>query len=305
MRKRAMMLLTALCGAVLIWRGGECAAAAREAVGLCLQTVIPSLFPFFVVSSLLVELGAGELLGWLLRGMMRPLFGLGRGGAAALALGALGGYPVGARTLGELYRRGEVSREEAEQLLAFCNNSGPGFILGICGGAVFRSAEVGIWLYLIHIAAALMTGILLRRNIPFAAAAPLRRRENPRFAAVFPLAVGRAFAGIGNVCSFVILFAVPGRLLGTLPAMRAASPCVRSVLCGAVELTGGITALPCSAAGFVCCALLLGWGGASVHAQTLAVLDGSGLSVRRYFIGKALHAALSAAIAAIVCRYIF
>ena len=63
------------------------AEAARDALALCAQTVIPSLFPFFVLSSLLVSCGAGEILSSLLAPLMRPLFGLSGAGAAALALG--------------------------------------------------------------------------------------------------------------------------------------------------------------------------------------------------------------------------
>lgn len=103
------------------------AAAAREGVALCLQTVLPSLFPFFVLSSLLVQSDVPRLLSRAMAGVMYPLFGVSGAGASALILGLLGGYPVGARTVAELYGRGEIAREEAEQLLAFCNNSGPGF----------------------------------------------------------------------------------------------------------------------------------------------------------------------------------
>lgn len=127
------------------------ATAAREGVALCLQTVLPSLFPFFVLSSLLVQSDVPRLLSRAMAGVMYPLFGVSGAGASALILGLLGGYPVGARTVAELYGRGEIGREEAEQLLAFCNNSGPGFFLGVCGTAVFGSARAGAYLYLIHV----------------------------------------------------------------------------------------------------------------------------------------------------------
>ena len=190
LRSAAALLFPVFFGAALLLFPDVSAAAAREGVVLCLQTVLPSLFPFFVLSSLLVQSDVPRLLSRAMAGVMYPLFGVSGAGASALILGLLGGYPVGARTVAELYGRGEIAREEAEQLLAFCNNSGPGFFLGVCGTAVFGSARAGAYLYLIHVGAALVTGILLRRDLglprrkavsrqraPFDLAAALRRAK--------------------------------------------------------------------------------------------------------------------------------
>ncbi len=287
-------LVLLLCAAALSVRTQACSQAAREAVRLCMETVIPSLFPFMVLSSLLVACGTAAALGRRLRGLCGALFGLSGAGAGALALGLVGGYPVGARCAAELVRGGGLSREEGERLLAFCNNAGPGFILGMCGTAAFHRARAGAWLYLVHVLAALLTGVLLRRHGAVPAAQPGRMPEKPLSHALGP-AVRASCAGMGTVCGFVVLFAVLLRMAegvtGTLP------PLWRALLAGTIELTSGVLSLPDTRAGFVCCAALLGWGGLSVHAQTLAMLEGSGLRARRYFLGKLLHALLSAVLA--------
>lgn len=184
LRGAAARLFPVFFGAALLLFPDVSAAAAREGVALCLQTVLPSLFPFFVLSSLLVQSDVPRLLSRAMAGVMYPLFGVSGAGASALILGLLGGYPVGARTVAELYGRGEIAREEAEQLLAFCNNSGPGFFLGVCGTAVFGSARAGAYLYLIHVGAALVTGVLLRATSACRAGRPFRgsarRSTSPR-----------------------------------------------------------------------------------------------------------------------------
>ena len=162
LKNAALALLLAAFAAALLLFPSEAAEAARQSVQLCLQTVLPALFPFFVLSSLLVACGGAQVFGRALEPFMRPLFHLSGAGAAALALGLVGGYPVGARTAAELYRGGCLPRKEAERLLAFCSNAGPGFILGICGGAVLQSARAGAYLYLVHVASALLTGVALR-----------------------------------------------------------------------------------------------------------------------------------------------
>ena len=285
-RDRLPLLAVLCCFSALLLLPEVSAQAARDAMLLCAQTLIPSLFPFFVLSSLLIACGASELLSALLSPLMRPLFGLSGAGAAALALGLCGGYPVGARTAAELVENGALSRDEGERLLAFCNNAGPGFLLGVCGASVFSSSRV---------AAALCAGLLICRALPPVphGTYPHKSAKAQRFSTAFPAAVQNALTGCLNVSAFVVFFTVLARLLlHFLPEAFASSlPC--ALLLGFLELTSGVLSLPCSRAGFLSCAALLGWGGMSVHFQTRSMLAASPLSARYYLKGKVLQALLS------------
>lgn len=57
-----------------------------------------------------------------------------------------------------------MTRGEAERLLAFCNNSNPVFLISVLGAGVFGSVRTGVWLWLIHILSALLTGLVFRRS---------------------------------------------------------------------------------------------------------------------------------------------
>ena len=103
--------LALLCAVLALMRWPqESMAAARDGLALCGNVIIPSLFPFFVLSSLVVELGMSRYLGRLLEGVMAPLFRVGGACSSALALGFVGGYPVGARTAIALYENGQCSK---------------------------------------------------------------------------------------------------------------------------------------------------------------------------------------------------
>ena len=280
-RDRLPLLAVLCCFSALLLLPEVSAQAAQDAMLLCAQTLIPSLFPFFVLSSLLIACGASELL--------------------------CGGYPVGARTAAELVENGALSQEEGERLLAFCNNAGPGFLLGVCGAGVFSSSRAGAALYLIHVAAALCAGLLICRALPPAphGTYPHKSAKAQRFSTAFPTAVQNALTGCLNVSAFVVFFTVLARLLlHFLPVAFASSlPC--ALLLGFLELTSGVLALPCSRAGFLSCAALLGWGGLSVHCQTLSVLAASPLSARYYLKGKALQSLLSLLLALPALPFLF
>jgi len=289
--------------------------AGRDGLQLCFNVIIPSLFPFFVLSSLVVELGMARYLGKLLEGIMEPLFHVGGVCASALILGFIGGYPVGARTAINLYEKGLCSRTEAERLLAFCNNSGPAFILGVVGTGVFASGKIGLLLYLTHMAASVCVGILFRfykaGEFP-----PSRRRSPPsfqatRFTAAFTGSVRSCFQSVLNICAFVVFFTVAIRLLFLSGVMTALARTLAALLLplgldqswaeklltGVLEISSGVTSLTGDGAlaGRVSmAAFMLGWAGLSVHCQVLSFVGDSGLSPWTYLVGKVLHGAFAA-----------
>ena len=290
MRRRILPTLGLLgVMALLLLCSADAAQAVRDALALCAQSVIPALFPFFVVSSLFIDLGCAAVLGRSLAPIMHRLFGVSGAGGTAFLLGIIGGYPVGGRTAGELYRSGQCEREECERLLAFCNNAGPSFILGIAGLGCFGSVIVGAWLYLIHVGAAVMVGLLFR-STSRQMGRP-EKTETPRWADALIQAVRGGAMSMVNICAFVVFFLVILRLFSRFTGIQ------HGAILGIVEMTNGILRLANDRRGFIWAAGLLGWGGLSVHCQTAAVLSGSGLSLKRYFIGKALQAAISMAAA--------
>ena len=97
-RKTVLCLLAALGLAALLADAEGVRRGVAEALALCGGTVIPSQFLFLAASSLLVSLGVGEVLAPRLEFLMWPLFRVDGAGAAALILGLVGGYPIGART---------------------------------------------------------------------------------------------------------------------------------------------------------------------------------------------------------------
>lgn len=295
--------------------------SAQEGLALCANVIIPSLFPFFVLSALAVELGMAQHLGRLLEGIMRPLFRVDGVGACALVLGFVGGYPVGARTAISLYRSGQLSRIQTQRLLAFCNNSGPAFILGVVGAGVFSSSRVGLLLYLVHMAASVCVGILFRF---YGGREPIRQRPSGdtavrtvRFSSAFTTAVTQAVSSILSICAFVVLFAVVVRLLTLSGALALPARLLAAIahplgvderqatllLSGLLEVTSGITSLSSNSAAHVSmAAFMLGWAGLSVHCQVLSFLADSDLSSGTYLAGKALHGALCALFTGLLAR---
>ena len=299
MKKRGRTdLFLILCG-ILIWFLTDAArirAEAGEALVLCGKSVIPALFPFLVVSSLLVSLGFGEWLSPYLGGLMAPLFRLPGLASSALVLGLVGGYPIGAQTAADLYRQRLLTRQETERLLSFCNNSNPVFLISVLGVGVFGRVQTGVWLWLIHVLSALLVGLLFRGHGKNAD----RRRPPPipcravSLPAALVAAVRNSAVGMLSVCAFVTLFYVVAAPLEALGGRLGPA------LVGMVELFSLTPLLTPDFFGFVLAAGCAGWGGLSVLCQTAAVLDGTDLTLRPCLLGKLIQGLLAALLAAFV-----
>lgn len=283
--------------ALLLVRSAVAGEAVRRGLTLCARSVVPALFPYFVVSGLFTSLGFAEGVGRRLAPVTEHLFGVGGAGASALFLGLLGGYPVGGRTAGQLYRAGRLEKDEAQRLLAFCNNAGPSFILGVVGLGCFQSLRAGVLLYVIHALSAVLVGVLQKKKGRPRRSAPRPLSPPEKILPAFIRSVQDSAGAMVRICGFVVFALVVQALLAELTGIT------HPAALGFIELTGGVVRLGSSPSDFVWAATLLGWGGLSVHGQTAAVLAGTGLRMDRYFLGKLLQAAVSAVLAYMTVRF--
>lgn len=93
--------------------------------------MVPTLFPFMVISSMMIYTGMDIYLTRLLKPVLKPLFTCSTNGLYAVFMGFLCGFPMGAKVICDLLKNQKITRTEAEYLLAFCNNIGPTYFLGI------------------------------------------------------------------------------------------------------------------------------------------------------------------------------
>jgi sporulation integral membrane protein YlbJ len=292
---------------LIILRAEDVILYARDAMKMCYEIIIPTLFPFFICSSLLIYSGFGSVMAKLTSKIMRPLFNVPPSGAAAFVLGIISGFPVGSITCVQLYKSGALSKSEAERLLAFCNNSGPLFIIGSVGVAIYGKLSYGLILYLIHILTSLAVGIIFRsynKNKHNSPPLVLTTNEMP-LGEVVSLSLSNASGNILSVCFCIIFFSSVCRvLLSLVPLSNFADAAAN----GLFEFSTGIlktSMLDISLyKKFLTTSFILGFSGLSVHFQVMSVTAQSGLSLKPYILGKLLHSTLALLVSAVVFRFL-
>ncbi|HEY0828240.1 MAG TPA: nucleoside recognition domain-containing protein, partial [Bacilli bacterium] len=136
--------------------------AAVRGVAIWWDVLFPALFPFFVISEMMLGFGIVHFIGTLLDPMMRPLFRVPGIGGFVMAMGFASGYPVGARLTSQIWEQKLVNREEGERLVSFTTTSDPIFLIGAVAIGFFHDASLAAILAVTHYGAAVVVAFIMR-----------------------------------------------------------------------------------------------------------------------------------------------
>ncbi len=326
-------LLVAFFNVLIILFPQDILAASRDGLSLWFNNVLPSLTPFIIGTNILTGLGFVNFLGTLLEPLMYPLFGVPGCGGYALVTGMMSGYPVGAKTVASLSQTGQLEKHEAQRLIAFCNNSGPLFMLGAVGNGMFSSTSVGYFLMISHYISAILTGFIFKfykynnkrkslntRNLFMQAVKNMsvaRHKTNKGFGEILAISVKNAMETVTAIGGFIILFCVLVKIIEVTELMYWVLFAVRPIIqffnidaelfkgffSGLIEVTNGcrqISLLSFSKTQLLLTVFIISFGGFSIFAQSVSFIAGTEINVFIYFISKIIQAAISAGVAFII-----
>lgn len=295
LKKILTVLLLSVFVLALLILPDRFSAAVSEGVSLCLRSVVPSLFLFLCAAGLIREL---RLFGRLTRrtgALLRPLH-LPPTVMPCLLLGAVCGFPVGAKEICAARQERSLTAKQASYALSLCSGASPAFLGAFVGERLFGSAGLGLLIWGISLLCSLLVNALICRHA--LTGEPTKGQFSPMTALppLFPAllsAIRGAARTLFSVCALIVFFSsVSSVLAGLLPYL---SDHLSALLFGLIEMTGGIALLaapsPLAAA---LCAGLTTFGGLSITAQTMLFAKSAGLSLRPYLWGRALSALLAA-----------
>ena len=295
--------------------------ASKNGLVLWANSVVPSLFPFFVATELLSYTNFTYYLGKCLNKFMRPIFNIRGEGGFAFIMGMISGYPIGAKIAANFREQNICSKEECERLLSFTNNSGPLFIVGTVGISLFGNSTIGFLLLITHILSSLTVGIIFRfwkynSKIKYTESCNLKTNSEIKLSELGNI-IGKSISSSINtillIGGFVVIFSVILSILKSTHLLDLLSSCINPILnflqipstfstgiiSGILELTNGLNII-CNipqkqlSINIILASFVLGFGGFSVLLQVWSTISKTDLSIKPYIYGKLLQACLSA-----------
>ena len=301
-----------LCSALLILflRDSDvCFSEMKRGLSVCAGVLVPTLFPYMIISEILVRADLGYYFGKCLDKPMRYLFGIGGSGAGALALGVICGFPIGAKTAAALYSRGELTKEDCEKLLSFCNYPSAPFVVFAVGKKLLGNTALGLFIYTVNVISGLLFGVIFkgkrRKKPPRTTQTKMAHRSS--FFKIFTDSVASAASAVISVCALVTFFTCAVGCLSAIDIINNA-PILKALLFSFFELTSGAAAcaaLSSRASAAILTAAAVGWSGLSVLMQIYSscVTESGTPSLLPYLGSKLFSTAICALSTAIALRF--
>lgn len=280
----------------------------RKGMTVCAYTVIPSVFPFMVLSEILLTCPVDNARHSFLDALCRKTLALPKSGLLIIVLGLLCGFPIGARCAAEAYKSGQLTKEEAERILAVSANPSPAFLLGAVGISMRGNRNFGWALFGCLGVLSLLSALLLAKRgkktgTTGLCSAPRSVPKNSWRTVVD--AIKKAAQSMLTVCAFILFFTAIAGCVELVASRFGLSQEWCALASAFLELSGGAAAareLSSPWLSVAITALAAGWSGCCVHCQILSVCEDSKLSLKTYFSVKPVQGVLCALSMLLLCK---
>lgn len=298
-RSFLIICLLSIITLLLITYSKEVIESVSFSISIWKENLFPSLFPFFVVSNLLIEYGFIELLGKYFGGLMPILFGLPKEASFILFISMISGFPSSAKYTSRLVHEGVLTKEEGEQILTFTHFSNPLFILGFIGTSLLHNKTLALVILFCHISSNLMIGFLSKRKGPKKEEKKSQKnlstkKKTSSLGSIFSKSIMDSLNTMFLLLGVVTCFLVLTTLLQSLIPMSTST---KILLSGLLEMTQGIKlvgelSIPLFLKGLSILSFI-SFGGFSIHMQVLSFISEEHLKYFPYFWGRILQVILA------------
>lgn len=271
------------------------------------NNIFPSLFPFFVLSEILINYGFIELVGELFKPVMNKFFKVKGVGAFVFIMSLVSGFPSNSKYVRELYLKGLITEREGTKLLTFTHFSNPLFILGTVSILFLNNKEVGLLILLCHYLGNFFVGLAFRNycvsnredtHVSLKRAIinmHKKRMENNR-----PFGVVVSDALMNGINTLLLIFGVVTLFLVITTIIDnniSLSSYYQSILNGIVEMTQGLKYvslldIPLKIKGTLS-VFIISFGGISVHMQIISILSDTKIKYFPFLVARIIHSLVS------------
>lgn len=275
---------------------------AKEGLLLWFNTIIPTLFPFILITNLLRELDGIKFFQKIFGHFIQKLFKTFPNSSYPVIAGLLCGYPIGAKTIADTYDGGYITLEEANYLLTFCNNPSPMFIINfIILTNLKDTALIVPFFIIIYLSTYLSAKIHYfyywhkKSSIKVKPQDIIKAAEySEDKSGFFDRCIIDSFELLCKIGGYLMLFSIFNQYISSIPILNETH---KIIISGILEQTTGLAKLGQSTLDItikiVLSITITCFGGLAITAQTYSVIHNKGLSIKKYLIGKILNAFLA------------
>ena len=254
--------------------------------------LFPSIFPFFVLASLLLELGIATKISNKLNPIFKRLFHVECNSSFIILVSIISGFPSGSKYVVESYKNKTINKTTANYLLTFTHFANPLFILGTCG-LILNSLSLAYKILIIQIISNLILGIILRPK-EIISSKKINNYQNKSFLEALPKAINDAIKLLLFMLGSITFFMFFSKLLTSFLSLN---PFFETIITGILDMTSGISLVPSiNTTNYIRGLIVLTFitfGSFSVHLQVLNNIKEEDLEYKYFFFGRIIETSIA------------
>lgn len=274
------------------------------ALNIWVKNLIPTLFPFFVISDVLINYNFTAYIPSFFKKLCKSLFNITDNMITILILSIISGFPSNARNTRTLYDKGMISLDEANHILIFSHFSNPLFILTTVAVFFFGNKDVGWILLISHYLSNFLLGIMFKKYFKHKNLVNEVSDMKLDFGNVFVGAIRKSIDTVLLICGIVVIFMMLSSIVNDVFSFNIYNS---MIVKGILEITIGIEALGKLGVSLIYKAVIascfLAFGGLSVHMQVMSQITETDIKYRYFFIGRLFQMILSGGITYLICLF--
>lgn len=288
------VLFLVITATLLLTFGKQATTGALKGIYLCCEVLVPSLFPFMVLSAFSVKSGISAYFEKYSAVITKTLFGLSGKCGTAIIMSMIGGYPVGARAISALYESGQISEYEAKKAAYFAVGAGPGFLITFVGTNLLGCLSVGICILCAQIISIIILGIM--NKYIFRKSEAYNSKEEikiniPTLSQALIQSTASGVYGILEMCGIIVVFSA---VLGIIQSLLQKYEAVYLIVNVLLEVTSA-SQLTAKAGNILLLSFAVGFGGLCVHFQIFTALKEIQINKFVFFLYRIIQGLLTSA----------
>jgi len=305
-----IMTVLVFCGFEILSESETIMNAVIYSFDIWVNNLIPSMFPFFVLSEILINYGFVELISELFKPIFQKLFKMNSNAAFIFIMSMLSGFPSNAKYTRQLYMDGKLTDKEATKILMFSHFSNPLFILGTISITFLNSKKLGLIVLISHYISNIIIGILFRnynktdiikekysfKNV-ILSMHNKRINNNKSFGCIITNALTNSINTLLLILGVVTTFLIITTIIDNNfhPDLLT-----KTFLSGFLEMTQGLKhiSLLNTTKEFktILITSILSFGGLSVHTQILSIISDTKIKYKPFLLARLIHVVISSII---------
>ena len=254
--------------------------------------LFPSIFPFFVLASLLLNLGLADKISRKINFIIKRVFHIEGISSFIVVISIISGFPSGSKYISDCYKKGLINKRVSNYLLTFTHFGNPLFILGTCA-IVLNDITIAYKILIINIVANIILGIILRPKEIISSNYTLKNEKFTLMEAL-PNAINDAIKLLLFMLGSITFFMFFSKLLTSLINLN---DFYTVIITGILDLTSGVSMVnTLNISSYLQGLIVLSFitfGSLSVHLQVINNIKEQDLSYKYFFIGRIIETSLA------------